>query len=229
MQIEDGSNCAGKNEESRETSYRHLRTHPPQVTRPHYFTQVPLATQWRSGPLKADFQWAEFQSKRIGMLKMVLIELLLYICAILQPEFSVNNGQYKEKTYRVLFEKNDPFCSSPLSVGQELAAGYAFSRQFRRKALQTYSKVSKTRSPLGSGFLSIWILQSIMDMIPSPNFAFCQFTSSRVAITWDTYFLVDKCLVETRWISWNVVLLRRILAHLDWLPIYQDPLPNMNS
>jgi hypothetical protein len=36
-------------------------------------------------------------------------------------------------------------------------------------ALGTHSKVNTTRLPLGSSFLSTWILQSIIDMIPSPN------------------------------------------------------------
>jgi hypothetical protein len=39
---------------------------------------------------------------------------------------------------------------------------------------QTHSKVKTTRSPFGSSFFSTLILQSIMDMIPSPNYGRCK-------------------------------------------------------
>jgi hypothetical protein len=35
---------------------------------------------------------------------------------------------------------------------------------------ETYSKVKTTRSPFGSGFFVTLTLQSIMDMMPSPNY-----------------------------------------------------------
>ncbi len=62
----------------------------------------------------------------------------------------------------------------PPEVRQELPTvhdGNSVSGRGARAAWETYSNVRTTRSPLGCALRSTLTLQSIMDMMPSPNFS----------------------------------------------------------
>jgi hypothetical protein len=78
---------------------------------------------------------------------------------------------------------------------------------------RTYSKVRMTRSPLGSGFLSMLILQSIIDMMPSPNYREGKGQSpwsttparqkpSRGWLPGRVYQVLRNAVIEWRYIPW---------------------------
>ena len=58
----------------------------------------------------------------------------------------------------------------PSSIGQEFATSMKSAYGNRVEQEKTHSKVRTTRSPFGSGLRSTVTLQSIIDMIPSPNY-----------------------------------------------------------